>query len=76
VPLACAATGGGRAPAAWGIAADASGNVYFTNACGVGAIRSDGTFAIVAGNLNSCGYAGNNALFPWARPLEIAFPSS
>ena len=62
-----------------GIAVDASGNVYFTNACGVSAIRSDGTIATGAGNPSYCGYAGNNVLSPTAQlyfPLGLAVDST
>jgi uncharacterized protein (TIGR03437 family) len=54
-----------------GIAADTSGNVYFTNGCGVSAIRNDGTIGSVAGNPSDCGYAGNNVL---ASTAELYFP--
>jgi uncharacterized protein (TIGR03437 family) len=53
-----------------GIAVDASGNVYFTNACNVSVIRSNATIGTVAGNY-TCGYAGNNVLAPTA---ELNFP--
>jgi len=54
-----------------GIAADAAGNVYFTNACGVSAMRSDGTIAAVAGDPSYCGYAGNNVL---PSAAQLYFP--
>ncbi len=58
-----------------GIAADASGNVYFTNACRIRVIRSDGIIDTVAGSGSVCGYAGDNVLSSTAQlyfPLGLA----
>jgi uncharacterized protein (TIGR03437 family) len=53
-----------------GIAVDASGNLYFTAACEVRVIRSNGNIGSVAGNGN-CDYAGNNIA---ASLAELYFP--
>jgi sugar lactone lactonase YvrE len=60
-----------------GIAVDASGNVYFTSACRVRAIWSNGNLDTVAGSAGICGYFGDNVLpsaaqlyFPWGLAVD------
>ena len=62
-----------------GMAVDASGNVYFTSACRVRAIRSNGNIDTVAGSGGTCGYFGDNVLpsaaqlyFPWGLAVDSA----